>query len=188
MKTIQAALHPTDGYINSFKRNTVEGWWEIEVGLPISWVFDENNKIKCEVLAETEVGKLVRISPKTDKIVIDDLILFVEIIIDTNQRIAKKEKEFTDSLEKKKKELEVWASGFYKEMDELKETSFKKVGENFVKTLQPEKKPRKPRTPKPKSETTQEPDLTQFKSPGVSFQEKDSSDLLELDTSEEIKK
>jgi len=178
MKAIQAALEPTDGYITSFKRNTVKGWWEVEVGLPKTWVFNENDKIVCEVLAETEIGKLVRISPKTDKIVIDDLILFVEIIIDTNKRIAEKEKEFTDNLEKKKKELETWAKGFYKEMDELKESSFKKVGENFVRTLQTEKKPRKPRTPKPKVTDGEITNTTP-----ISTVTTEKSDLLELDES-----
>jgi hypothetical protein len=183
MKPIQAALASTDGYITSFKRNTVEGWWEIEIGLPQAWVFDENDKIKCEVLAEAEMGKLIKISPKNSKVVIDDLILFVEIIIATNQRIAEKEKQFTDKMAEMKGMLEQEAKKFYKELDELKETSFKKVGENFVKGLQTtEKKPRKPRTPKPKVTDGEVTNTTPISTTTG------KSDLLELDTSEESKK
>ena len=96
MKTVELALQPVDGYLVSIKRNTVNGWYELEVGLPVKWVFDENNEIKCEVLNKNDVGVLVKISPQNSNIVIDDLIQFVEVIIDTNQKIAEKEKEFTD--------------------------------------------------------------------------------------------
>jgi len=186
MKIIQEALAPTDGYITSFKRNTVEGWWEIEVGLPKAWVFDENNKIKCEILAEAEMGKLIKISPKNNKVVIDDLILFVEIIIETNKRIAEKEKQFTDKMEEMKGVLEQEAKKFYKELDDLKESSFKKVGENFVRSLQAsEKKPRKPRTTKPKIEATDTiPVSPTTPNTGV-VTTTEKSDLLELDESKD---
>lgn len=166
MKPIQSALAPTDGYITSFIRNTVEGWWEIEVGLPASWIFDENSKIGCEVTMETDAGKLVRVYPKTDDVVIDDLVAFVEVIIKTNEKIAEKEKEFTDRMQEMKKILEKEATKFYEELDELKEDSFKKNNDDFDKKLDkpaPKKtastsekpkttrKPRAPRTPRPKT-------------------------------------
>jgi hypothetical protein len=154
MKIVEAALDPTDGYIHSFMRNTVKGWWEMEIGLPKAWVFDENNDISCEVLAETEMGKLIKIAPKNTKVVIDDLILFVEIIIETNKKIAEKEKQFTDKMAEMKGVLEQEAKKFYKELDELKENSFRHLNDSFVKNLHPEveKKPRKPRTLKSNSE------------------------------------
>ena len=166
MKPIQNALAPTDGYITSFIRNTVEGWWEIEVGLPASWVFDENTKIGCDVNLETEEGKLIRVYPKTDDVVIDDLVAFVEVIIKTNEKIAEKEKEFTDRMQEMKKILEKEATKFYKELDELKEDSFKKNNDDFDKKLEKPtskkttsasdkpkttRKPRAPRTPRAKT-------------------------------------
>jgi hypothetical protein len=161
MKTINLALQPVEGHLISITRNTINGWYEIEVGLPSSWVFDENNEIKCEILAEDKTGKLIKLSPKNQNIVIDDLITFVEIIINTNKKIAEKEEEFKLQMEEMKKGLEKKASAFFKELDELKENSFKKINDNFVKNIhksdEDEKKIRKSKQPKvvsPTGETT----------------------------------
>ena len=140
MKPFHKQLTPTDGYITSFTRNTVEGWWELEVGLPISWVFDENSGIDCEIVLENDIGKLIRVFPKKDDIFIDDLITFVEIIIKTNEKIAEKEKQFTDKMQEMKGVLEKEAKKFYQELDELKENSFKKNNDDFDKTLDKSKK------------------------------------------------
>ena len=160
MKPIEKLLVPTNGYITSFTRNTVEGWWELEVGLPASWVFDENSSIDCEVVMENDIGKLIRVFPKKQDIYIDDLITFVEVIIKTNEKIAEKEKQFTDKMQEMKGILEEEAKKFYQELDELKEKSFSKNNENFDKNLEKPKtkttaekpkaprKPRAPRTPK----------------------------------------
>jgi hypothetical protein len=156
MKTIELALESVTGYLVSIKRNPMNGWYEIEIGLPNTWVFDENNEIKCDVLSKSDAGKLIKISPKNDTVVIDDLITFVEVIIETNEKIAEKEKEFTDKMEQMKGMLETEAKKFYEELDELRSNSFKQRNDNFVKTLHPEgeKKQRKPRTPKEKTEIT----------------------------------
>lgn len=150
MKTIESALEPVTGFLLSIKRNPMNGWYEIEIGLPSSWVFDDNNEIKCELISKTDRGNLIKVVPKNDKIVIDDLIAFVEVIIETNERIAEKEKEFTDRMEQMKGMLESEAKKFYEELDELKTNSFKKRNDNFVKGLQNdgEKKQRKSRTSK----------------------------------------
>jgi len=145
MKPIELVLAPTTGYINSFTRNTLKGWWEVEVGLPKTWVFDENTKIGCEIIFENELGKLIRVYPKKTDVVIDDLVAFVEIIILTNEKIAEKEKQFTDKMQEMKGILEIEAKKFYQELDELKENSFKKNNETFAKTLEKPKTPRKPR-------------------------------------------
>ena len=153
MESIHKELESTDGYITSFTRNTVKGWWELEVGLPASWVFDENSKIGCEVIMENDIGKLIKVSPKKNNVYIDDLITFVEVIIKTNEKIAEKEKQFTDKMQEMKSVLEKEYKQFYQELDELKENSFKKNNENFDKNLDKSKttaprKPRAPRTPK----------------------------------------
>jgi hypothetical protein len=144
MKTIDSALQPITGFLFSITRDTVNGWYEIEIGLPKGWVFDENDEIKCEILNKTDAGSLVKISPKKSDILIDDLVSFVEIIIQTNKRIAEKEKEFTDKMEEMKTALEKEARKFYEELDELKENSFKRVNENFV-TEKKETRGRKPK-------------------------------------------
>jgi hypothetical protein len=95
---------------------------------------------------------MIKISPKNQNIVIDDLIAFFEIIINTNKKIAEKEEEFKLQMEEMKKGLEKKASAFFKELDELKENSFKKINDNFVKNIHKdnndEKKLKKTRQPK----------------------------------------
>jgi hypothetical protein len=138
MKPIELALQSVEGYLLSIARNPVDGWYEIEVGLPSNWVYDQNNEINCEVLDKTEAGSLIKISPKNTDIEIDDLIAFVEIIIDTNKKIAEKEKQFTDKMQEMKGVLETEAKKFYQELDELRANSFKNNNNDFVKNLRPE--------------------------------------------------
>jgi len=147
MKTIELALEPVAGYLVSITRNPVVGGYEIEVGLPNSWYFAENDEIGCEVLSELSNGKIVKIFAKNSEIVIDDLIKFVEIIIDTNNKIAEKEKQFTVRMEEMKGVLEKEAKKFYEELDELKVNSINTLNDKFVKVLRPEgeKKERKSR-------------------------------------------
>jgi hypothetical protein len=148
MKDLEGILAPITGNMKSLYRNPQEGWYEMEIAIPKNWVFDENDEIAIETLSENEVGKLLRISPKNQSVVADDLVLFVEIIINTNQRIAEKELEFKRQMEDMKTGLETKAREFFKELDELKENSFKKLNDNFVNGLAETKKTRRKRTPK----------------------------------------
>jgi len=157
MKEIETILEPISGYLMTILRNTDNGWYELEVGIPKSWVFNENSKISCENILETSVGRKVKIFPKVENVAIDDLVLFVKIIISTNQKIAEKEREFAEKMEAMKKSLEQQANDFYKELDDLKDHSFSKLSDKFTtelalaepKGVAPEiVKPRKPRTKK----------------------------------------
>ena len=148
MKEIETILEPITGHLVSITRNPMKGWYEMEVGVPINWVFNENNEIDVEVVRETESGRLLKIIPKNQNVGVDDLVLFVRIVIDTNKKIADKELEFKAEMEAMKKGLERKASDFFKELDELKENSFKKLNDNFVESLGEAKKTRKPRAPK----------------------------------------
>ena len=148
MKPIELALHPIDGYLISITRDPNKGWYVLEIGLPKTWVFDENTKIGCEVTEEYEQGKLIKVFPKKNDVVIDDLVAFVEIIINTNERIAEKEKQFTDKMQEMKGILETEAKKFYQELDELKENSFKNLNATFAKNLDKPKAVRKPRPPR----------------------------------------
>jgi hypothetical protein len=148
MKTIDTVLQPIVDYLISITRNTQKGWYELEIGLPKKWVFDENDEIGCEILSKLSEGSIVRIFPKNSDILIDDLIAFVEIIIDTNKKIADKEKEFTSRMEEMKNKLEEEAKKFFEELDELKQNSFKKNSDNFVEKKK-ETRGRKPKIPVP---------------------------------------
>ena len=129
MSTVEELLSPISGYLFSIMRDTVNGWYVLEIGVPAKWVYKENEYIGCEIIEENEDGKLVKIFPKIEKIVLDDLINFVSIIIATNRRIAEKEAEFQEKMEQIKKELEKDASKFYEELDILKKSSFEKKEE-----------------------------------------------------------
>lgn len=154
MGVIESALAPIEGYLWTMKRNTQEGWYELEIGIPNSWVFNSNKDIDCEIVTETETGKLIRIFPKNSECDVDDLNVFVQVIIDTNQKIAAKEKEFADKMEQMKKNLEKQASEFYKELDDLKDTSFKKLTNDLNIGDKKTTRGRKPKVIPTETETT----------------------------------
>lgn len=146
MKQIELALQPIDGYLISITRDTVNGWYVLQVGIPNNWVFDDNNNVGCEVLAESDEGKLIKISPKKGGVAIDDLVLFVKVIIKTNEMIAEKEREFTETMEAMKGELENKAKTYYEELDRLREESFKKQQRELAgNSVSPTKKRGRPK-------------------------------------------
>lgn len=140
MKTLHLALEPLSGYLMSIKRNPIKGWYELEIGLEKSWVYSENKEIGCELITENDEAVLLKIMPKNSKVVVDDLIAFVELIIQTNNKIAEKEKEFAMRMEEMKGILEKEAKNFYEELEVLKESSFKNLNDRFVKNLQTDDK------------------------------------------------
>lgn len=144
---IENELSEIENYCFSISRNTEKEWWEIEVGLPLSWEVKRNNNIGFTVLNENEMGKVLHIFPNKDNVTIDDLILFVKIIIKTNEEIAEKEKQFNDEIEKMKKDLEDKIKGFYENLEKDKEKAFKSLDvnlkEGFNKTENDEEKEKK---------------------------------------------
>jgi hypothetical protein len=121
---IEEKLNAIEGYLLSIKRDTLNGWYELEIGLPKDWIYKGNDVINCEEITKSDKGVLLKVSPKELGIKIDDLITFVELIIDTNSQIVAKEREFTDKMEEVKKKLAEQAEVFYHELDDLREKSF----------------------------------------------------------------
>ena len=157
MKTIEEGLAPLSGHLLAIKRNTIKGWYVLEIGIPTGWIFKGNDLIECETLKKTDEGILLKISPTKEGIIIDDLFMFVDLIIETNSRITTMEREFTEQLNSAKVELEGRAENFYQQLDDLKEMSFKKFnvdipeppptpeGRKIVEGEQPEPPPKKRR-------------------------------------------
>ena len=143
MKTIEALLEPITGYLISITRNAMEGWYEMQIGIPKGWVFNENKEIKCEILNEEEGGKIIKIIPKNPDIVIDDIVSFVGIIMETNKKIAEKEKEFTDKMSAMKENLEKEVKAYYEELDKMRADSFNDRNADFEKSLRPESEEKK---------------------------------------------
>jgi len=131
MNVLSERLETVTGYLINITRDWENGWYFIEVAVPVSWEIGDNDDIECDVLNESEMGKMVKIAPKNNTVLLDDLILFAEIIIETNIEIEKKEKEFKEKITEMKKELEMQAKDFYTKLDEHKKTSFKNLKKNI---------------------------------------------------------
>lgn len=152
MSVIQKEFNRIDGNLITMKRDTVNGWYVFEIGIPKSWVYESNDDIECEEITENKLGYIIKVSPKNDKISIDDLISFVEIIISTNKKISQKEEEFKVRMEDLKLELEEEAKKFYEELDNLKDNSFKLFKEESKKDTDKAVEPKKVNTTKSKTE------------------------------------
>lgn len=125
MNTIDALLKPLDGYLISITRNTKNGWYELQVGFPVKWVYKSTKDVTCDLINENEIGVLVRIYPARDGIDVDNLVDFVKMVIDVNQKILDKEREFNERIKHMKEMLEEETRKFYEELDGIKERSFK---------------------------------------------------------------
>jgi hypothetical protein len=121
---IHNKLKPLEGYLISIEIDTINGWYELKIGIPKNWVYKENSNFKIEEVLKSEDGIILKVTPKNNDVVIDDLIDFVLLIIDTNFKIVEKEKEFESKINEIKKQLEDQAKSFYKDIDEMKEKSF----------------------------------------------------------------
>jgi len=124
MKVVYNALSRISSNLISITRNTENGWYEFEIGIPATWAFKNTSEITCEILTENPVGKILRISPVVDTILIDDLIDFVSLIIETNQKIVEKENAFYKTIEDIKQMVDEKLSSHKKELEILKESSF----------------------------------------------------------------
>lgn len=155
MNVITNKLKKFDGYLISIDRNPEMGFYQIKVGLPIDWVYKEVEGIECAVLNKTNEGKILNISPKPnrDDINVDDLLLFFEKIIETNEIILEKQNEFSQQMEEFKKMLEDKENAFYAELNELKEVSFN----NFTEIKKEE--PETIEKPKPPKKTTKKEEI-----------------------------
>ena len=126
MDTVELNLKPIDGYLLAIKRDTINGWYFMEIGVPVGWVYKGNKYITCDVLKKSENGVMLKISPTENEISIDDLIAFTVLIIDTNSKIVEKQEELNGILIQVKNQLEEQARNYYKELDDLKNLSFQK--------------------------------------------------------------
>ena len=147
MKVLDKALQKLDGYLISISRNTETTLYELKVGIPESWVYKENDDIGFEVELESEIGSIVIIFGKTDEIVLDDLIDYVNVIVDTNKKIADAEEAFNKKLEATKADMVKEIEDFRKGLEEMKNESFS-INEEEEEDEPPKKRSRKPTTTK----------------------------------------
>jgi len=131
MKNLQTILNNVEGYLISIQRNAEDGMYELEVGIPKNWVYKATKTIDYETILESDAGAIIKIFAKDNSLVIDDLIDFVDVIIETNQRIARMQEEFDEKMKKTKEELVSERLLFDEKLDEVRETSFKSIEEQL---------------------------------------------------------
>jgi len=129
MGTIKKILDKLEGKLLSIERNTEQGKYELTIGIPTSWVYKSTDYVAVEEIAKNNDGVLLRVFSNDDAVYVDDLVEFVKVIIDTNEKIAQKEDEYNKFMEKRKKELQDEFSKYENELDELRERSFKSMDE-----------------------------------------------------------
>ena len=127
MKPLEKALKNIDGYLLSVERDAMKGKYELKVGIPKKWVYEANEKVECEVIHSTKQGDIVKIFSTNDDIVIDDLIEFVNIIIDTNKQIAEMAEEHENALKEAVKKLEDLEVSFNEQIENMAKNSFKNM-------------------------------------------------------------
>lgn len=154
MGLIHKKIDSLSGYLISIKRDTLKGWYYLEVGLPANWIFKGNDIIDCETLHETKEGYLIKIAPKDEEVSVDDLIKFTQIILNTNFKILSKQQEFEKKINSVKTKLNSEKEDFYKKLDDLKEKSFSTFDNNVNKQVIEKKKTTKQST----SEKQEEPE------------------------------
>ena len=129
MKPIEKALNKLEGYLLSIERDVMKGHYELKVGIPKKWVYESTDKVECEVIHSTKEGDVVKVFALEDDIIIDDLILFVNIIIDTNKQIAEMQEKHKLEKEKTIEKMEAEELAFSKEIEDMAKNSFKNMQE-----------------------------------------------------------
>ena len=162
MKVLERILEKIDGYLMGIERNTDTGNYELTVGIPADWVYKDGDNIGFEVIKESKVGTLLKIFSKKDNVVIDDLIEFVNIVIDTNKKIVEMQEEFEMKLAETRKKLEDEVLGFEEMMEKVKEESFKSIEEEAKKKKEELKKEKKEEIIEKKTTKSNEDDVEEL--------------------------
>ncbi len=132
LPVVEKELKKIGGNLISIVRDIENGWYYLEIGIPKTWVYNSNKDVKCTIAQELDGGDIIKIEPKRKQVIIDDLFLFVQKIIQTNEQITKRENEFKEKMENMKKRLEKDAEKFYEELEDLKKTAFEQIDDNTV--------------------------------------------------------
>jgi len=132
MKPINDTLSLLDGYLLSIERDVENSSYIINMGIPASWTYKETNVIECEVVAGNDKGTLLKIFGKNENIVIDDLVEYCKIIVETNERLQRMQEEFDKKMIEMKERLIQEQRTFLDELDEMKDKSFHEIEEKVI--------------------------------------------------------
>lgn len=151
---IQEKFDNIEEYWIKLERDFQNGVQSISVGIPKTWEIKDNNKIGCEVINETSEGKLVKVFTKEPTVTIDELILFIEIIIKTNEEINNMEKQFSEEIQSMKAGLEEKINNFYKNLSQYKDNAFETLDKNLKVEFGEDEQPKSTTKKTSKKQTT----------------------------------
>ena len=97
--TINEKLEPIVSYLISINRNVENGWYELELGIYGSWIYSSDDRVDCVLINEFEQGKIIRLIPKNEDIIVDDLVTFASGLITFNEEIAERKRKLNEEIE-----------------------------------------------------------------------------------------
>ena len=124
MGAVDKVLTKLDSYLYTIKRDTVKGWYVLEVGIPTSWTYKSTSKIECDEIGATEKMAMIKINPTEKDVLIDDLLLFATQIVSNNKKIEKMREDFENKMKEIKEKLAEEYEKFEDEIDEIEDGLF----------------------------------------------------------------
>ena len=125
MKNVQENFNTIKEYLFSMESEPLNGWYSFKIGLPKKWVCSGNDLIDCVKLDESDEGVLYKLTPKDESIIIDDLIGFVNFVIEINNEIEEKERFYQEEKDRLSQLLNEKLGKTFTELTDLKKESFK---------------------------------------------------------------
>jgi hypothetical protein len=140
MRAVEKALHKLEGRIAQIKRNPNTAKYEIQVAFPKNWHFQSTKNFELENILGSENGVLLNLSTSSDEISIDDMLDYIQQIVDTNEAIEREEKALEEQMEAEKKAIEKKFLESYKKIQKMKEQGLKsKQSSKTTRKKQPKK-------------------------------------------------
>ena len=134
MRAVERILNKLDSYLYTIKRDTKNGWYVLEIGIPASWTYKPTNKIECNELGGNEKSVMVKINPLEDDVSVDSLLDFAVQLVNNNKKIEKMREDFELKMNDIKVKLEEEYEKFEDEIENIEENLFDKEETKIKKT------------------------------------------------------
>jgi len=139
MRTIERILSKLDSYLYTIKRDTKNGWYVLEIGVPASWTYKSTNIIECKELGGNEKSVLVQINPTEKGVSVDSLLDFAVQVVNNNKKVEKMREDFELKMNDIKVKLEEEYEKFEDEIENIEDSLFEKK-ETKAKRVEVEEK------------------------------------------------
>lgn len=132
MRAVEKILNKLDSYLYSIKRDTIRGWYVLEVGIPVKWTHKSTSKISSEEVGNNEKMKMIKINPNEEydgDVCIDELLDYANQIIVNNKKIEDMRASFEKKMEQIAEKLEEEYERFEEEIEEIEEGLYEEKNE-----------------------------------------------------------